>query len=367
MTEKDRHYKNTFIAPEQGVVEALRIIDNASLQIALVVDASHKLLGTVTDGDIRRAILANASLASPVSEVMNKNPITVADDMRIDAVLDLMNSRKIYQVPIIDAQRRVVGLHWMHHLLLQQEQQEKQRTIAPASYGEVRVVLMLGGEGKRLHPLTQDTPKPMLPIGGKPLLETIVSTFVSQGFRKFYFSVNYKSAVIQQHFGDGSAFGAHITYINEETPLGTAGSLSLLPKKPAGSLIVMNGDLLTNVNFSHLVDFHRQTRAQATMCVREYNVEVPYGIVESNGVSFGAITEKPSQSSFVNAGIYVINPDVLDYIPQNSYFDMPQLFSKIRDEGGESTVFPIHEYWLDIGRFEDLERARSEYAQVFSS
>ena len=227
------------------------------------------------------------------------------------------------------------------------------------------VILMLGGQGTRLLPLTQETPKPMLSVGDKPLLETIVGNFAAQGFKNFYFSVNYKADIIERHFGEGSRFGINISYLYEKQPMGTAGALSLLPERPEGPLIVMNGDILTNSNFRHLIDFHRQNKAMATMCVREYEQQVPYGIVQTSGTKLQSITEKPMQTYFVNAGIYVIDPEALDYVPKGQYFDMPQLFDALKQADEDPAVFPIREYWLDIGRHEDLERARAEYGKIF--
>lgn len=367
MNSKIHQLESTFIRPEQSIIEALRAINDTALQIALVVDEDQKLVGTVTDGDIRRGILNNIPLEDPVKTVMNKTPITVTPETDIQKILNLMTEKKIYQVPVLDKDGQVIALERMRELL------KRQSTLSTAIHPtenikteDVTVVLMLGGEGTRLQPLTQDMPKPMISVGGKPLLETIIGTFVSQKFTKFYFSLNYKADMIRDHFGDGSKFGANISYIIENEKRGTAGSLSLLPEKPKGPVIVMNGDLLTNTNFDHLVEFHRQNKVLATMCVREYSHEVPYGIVQNNGVMLDSIVEKPMQSFFVNAGIYVLDPSALNLVPKDQFFDMPQLFEKIKETGAESAVFPIHEYWLDIGRMEDLERARVEYKEVFS-
>lgn len=352
------HFRQAFLAPEASILEALRIIDEASLQIALVVDADGRLLGTVTDGDIRRGILHGVKLEDKVTGVMNSSPVTAGPELGEAGILALMAEKKIHQIPIVDAQRRVAGLAQMDEMVGPRA--------GAAEQEDVRVVLMLGGQGTRLLPLTQETPKPMLSVGDRPLLETIVGTFAAQGFRHFYFCVNYMADVIERHFGDGSRFGVSISYLHERTRMGTAGALSLLPEdRPRGPLIVMNGDILTDSSFRHLVAFHRQTRAAATMCVREYEQQVPYGIVQTSGTTLQSIVEKPSQTYFVNAGIYVLDPDVPDLVPRGQAFDMPQLFEALKAQGRESAVFPIREYWLDIGRHEDLERARAEYGTVF--
>lgn len=357
-----KDYRSTFVAQESSILDTMRVINNAVWQIALVVDGEGRLLGTVTDGDIRRAILSNVPLDASIVKAMNVHPIAFSPEQDMDKTIQIMREKKLTQLPILDNDRRVVRLERLKNI------EDKSDKEGQSLWNDSAVVaLMLGGEGKRLRPLTQHTPKPMLNVGDRPLLETIVRNFTAQGFKKFFFSINYKGDVIQNYFGDGSGFDADISYLKEEHPMGTAGSLGLIPQKPHCPLIVMNGDLLTNVSFRHLLDFHRQNKAQATMCVREYSVDVPYGVVENEGTRFGTITEKPTHTYFVNAGIYVLSPEILDLIPQGQNYDMPSLFEKIRETGEETAVFPIHEYWLDIGRVEDLERARTEYAKNFTA
>ena len=351
-------FEDTFLDQSATILEAIRIIDHASLQIALVIDKDRHLKGTVTDGDIRRGIINGIKLEDCVEKVMNRTPVTITPETSREESLSLMTAKKIHQLPIVDKDGKVTGLAQFDVLL-------KRSTPIYEDQEDVRVILMLGGEGARLLPLTKETPKPMLSIGDKPLLETIIGNFSVQGFKNFYFSVNYKADIIEQYFGDGSRFGVNISYLYEKTRMGTAGALSLLPEVPQGSLIIMNGDILTNSNFCHLVNFHRQNKALATMCVREYEQQIPYGIVTANGMTLQSITEKPSHSYFVNAGIYVVDPDVLGFVPKDQYFDMPQLFDELQKAGKESSVFPIREYWLDIGRHEDLEQARTDYRKIF--
>lgn len=361
MTAPLDRFKDTLVLVDQSILQALKCIDNASLQIALVVDADMRLVGTVTDGDVRRGILAGVKLDEPVTRVMNKTPFTMpAATTRAEAI-QVMTVRKYHHLPIVDSEGKLVRLEWLDALL----QQEMQDAPAPFAAEDIAVVLMLGGQGTRLMPLTEKLPKPMLPVGDRPLLETIVRNFKEQGFRKFFFSVNYKAEVIEAHFGDGSAFGVDITYLHENTRMGTAGALTLLPEGPKGPLIVMNGDILTNNNFHQLINFHRQNKAHATMCVREYQQQVPYGIVQTVGTKLASIIEKPSHSYFVNAGIYVIGPEALSILPPGQYFDMPQFFEALGAQGYESAVFPIREYWLDVGRLDDLEQARIDYKKVF--
>jgi NDP-sugar pyrophosphorylase family protein len=224
---------------------------------------------------------------------------------------------------------------------------------------------MAGGLGKRLGSLTQSCPKPLLKIGGTPILEIIVNRLAEQGFRKLFISVNYRGEMIEDHFGDGARWTADIQYLREPERLGTAGALSLLPERPPQPFVVMNGDLLTKLNLKHLLDFHREHRAKATMCVREYQFQVPFGVVQADEHRLLGIDEKPTHRFLVNAGIYALDPDVLDLVPKNQMFDMPHLFEKLVATGHETMAFPIREYWMDIGRMDDLEQAASEYCEIF--
>lgn len=332
--------------------DAIRAIDEGEHQIALVVDDNERLKGIVTDGDVRRALLRGIPLDAPVTDLMNADPTTAPADGRRSAILATLRTRRIVQVPLVDNELRVVGVETIGHFLSQETRPNT-------------VVLMVGGRGSRLQPLTDECPKPMLSIGGKPLLETIVDNFIEAGFKNFLFSVNFRSDIIQTHFGDGAAWGANISYIHEDKQLGTAGALSLLQERPEHPLIVMNGDLLTKINIEHLLSFHHDQNACATMCVREHTFDIPYGVVEFSEHRLSGFREKPSLKMFVNAGIYVIEPEALDYIPTNQYFDAPELFSKLITADKETCVFPIREYWADIGHLDDLEHARSTYPTVF--
>ncbi len=347
-----RDIKDVLVSPESSVLDAVRTIDRGGIQIALVVDGNGRLLGTVTDGDVRRGVLRGVKFGEPVSTVMNAGAVSVPASGGPGAAFGLMRAHAIHQIPVVDDAGRVVGLEWIDELFQ-----------PPGD--DTWVVLMAGGLGERLRPLTKAVPKPMIPIGGRPLLETIVRNFQAQGYRRFFLSVNYMSAMIRDHFGDGSQFGVRIEYVEEPSRMGTAGALGLLPERPSGPILVMNGDLLTSVNCHSLMRFHHDHDAKATMCAREYTSQVPYGVLEIDGHRLVGIVEKPVKSFFVNAGIYIIAPEVLALIPKDSPFDMPQLFEAVIAQGGEAVVFPIREYWLDIGRLDDLEQARLEYGQAF--
>ena len=348
-------WKKTLVPPNTPLRDAIKAVDVGALQICLVVDDRGCLLGTVTDGDIRRGILRNLDMATPVSRVMNATPQTGVPAESNEILLARMTTHVVRHIPLLDGQRRVVGLASM------------ERPLSPDAKRDNWVVLMAGGLGRRLRPLTDNMPKPLLPVGDKPLLETILERFLAHGFRRFYISVNYKADAIKDYFADGTKWGAEIVYINEKRPLGTAGGLGLIEERPDTSLIVMNGDLLTEVNFVHLLDYHRQYKSKATMCVREYDFRVPFGVVEIDGNRIRSIDEKPLHRFLVNAGIYVLEPHLIDLVPRGRHFDITALFERIVEAGQNTAVFPIREYWLDIGRFVDLDRANYEFNKVSST
>jgi dTDP-glucose pyrophosphorylase len=347
-----KEWKQILIVQNVTIHDTLRIIDSSAMQIALVVDEENRLLGTVTDGDIRRGILKGINLDDPVKKIMNPHPTVAKSYERRDIVLAVMKLKRLNHIPVIDDEGRVINVETLQDLI-------------QADVKDNIVVLMAGGLGTRLRPLTDECPKPLLKVGGKPVLETILDNFMEYGFRKFYLSVNYRADMIKEYFGDGNRWGVEIDYIYEDKQLGTAGALSLLPVKPKQPLLVMNGDLLTKVNFQQLLDFHSVHQAQATMCVREYHFQVPYGVVKMDQHRLMGIDEKPVQRFFVNAGIYVLEPKTLELIPNNEFFDMPNLFKRIIDKGEETTAFPIREYWMDIGQLNDYEKANVEYEEVF--
>jgi len=348
-----KDWRNTLIPDTATVQDAIAAIEDSELQIGLVVDGHGVLIGTVTDGDIRRTILRKEGMDIPVTQTMNPEPHVARVGTSNESLLTDMKALSIRQIPIIDDNRIPVDLALIDNIL------------APSGIKKNWVVLMAGGLGTRLHPLTETTPKPLLSVGHKPLLETILDNFIKQDFRKFYISVNYKSEMILSHFRDGSQWGSEIRYLEEKSKLGTAGALHLIEERPTEPVIVMNGDLLTGVNFEFLLDFHIQEGATATMCVREYDFQVPYGVVDIENHRIKAIDEKPIQRFFVNAGIYVLSPELFELIPKEMYFDMTTLFERCIADGHETAVFPIKEYWLDVGRMEDLERAQAEFEEVF--
>lgn len=340
------------IRSDSTILEALRIIEQGTVQIALVVDEHCYLLGTLTDGDVRRGILKGVSLSDNVEVVMNKKPTIAKEDESSEVIFSKMKKNNLKQIPVVNNQGLVKRLFLLDEMMKRDRQDNW-------------IVLMAGGLGTRLGELTKDCPKPLLKIGSKPILESIIESFISNGFYRFIISVNYKAEMIMDYFGDGDRWGVEIIYVEEKMRLGTAGALSLLPFRPDKPIIVMNGDLLTKVDFNRLLEFHLDTGAEATICVREYEFQVPYGVVGVDHHRLVSIEEKPKQHFFISGGIYVIDPAVLDCIPMNEYYDMPSLFDHLLERGVKASVFPIQEYWIDIGRMDDFERANGEYSEVF--
>lgn len=351
-----KDWQKTSVSPETSIRDTMEVIDKSTLQIALVVDPDDKLLGTVTDGDIRRGILKGTSLDEPVKRIYYVSPLTASVEDDTDAMKRIMKEQSISQLPVLDHEGRVVEL-----ILLKEVLSEKKI--------KNPVILMAGGLGSRLSPLTDNCPKPLLKVGGTPVLETILQGFIEKGFDNFYISVNYKSEMIEEYFGDGSRWGVTIQYLRENKQLGTAGSVRLMPEKPDLPIIVMNGDLLTKVDFKQLLEFHvnnhNLSQTMATMCVREYNMQIPYGVVKQEGSRLVRLDEKPVQRFFVNGGIYVFQPEMIDLIPEDSYFDMTDFFDKMMEKDYKTVVFQIREYWMDIGHHRDFETADGEYGEIF--
>lgn len=336
------------------IIDAMEAINRSSAKIALVTDSDRRLLGVVTDGDIRRGILHGIDLNEPVMRILNTSPHVVSTAETETAMLAAMKHHAIHHLPVVDSERRVLRLVTWEEL-------------ARPAGREAWVVIMAGGLGQRLHPLTETTPKPLLPVGGRPLLEITLDNLARQGFEQFYLSVNYRAEMIEDHFGDGSRFGITIHYLNETERLGTAGALRLLRKdKPKVPLIVINGDILTTVDGRLLLMFHQQHRGPATVCVREHNYRVPYGVVMLNKQGgYDHIDEKPLRQEIISAGINVLSPEALDLLPDQGPVDMPDLLRNVAVKIGAPAIYPLQEYWLDIGHLDDLNRAQSDVLGLF--
>ena len=346
-------WHSVVLAPEATMEEAIRRLDQTALRMVMVADTDGRLLGTITDGDIRRALLKFQPMTTSVNDVMFATPSVASQEETRESIMTAMKARDLLHMPIVDTDGVLVGLETLQHLL-------------SANRYDNPVFLMAGGFGKRLHPLTEHTPKPLLKVGQKPILETILDQFVAVGFHNFFISTHYKAEMVRDHFGDGSQWDVTIQYIHEESPLGTAGALGLLPKEQIVlPLVMMNGDLLTKVDFEHLLNFHNEHGSDATMCVREYDFQVPYGVIESDHHRVTNIVEQPVHIFFVNAGIYVLSPKILGQVDGTNYLDMPHMLETVIEQEGQVNMFPLHEYWLDIGQMEQFEKAQHDSAEIF--
>ncbi len=351
------NWREVLINLNTSLRETIAIIDKVALQIALVVDESGKLLGVVTDGDIRRGLIRGLSLDDDVSEVMNKNPKLAHLHDSKTRLMAIMETHCLQQLPVVDDDGKVIGLETLQGLYQKPE-------------FENVVFLMAGGLGSRLRPLTNSCPKPLLEIGGKPILETIIESFVHSGFRHFYIAVHYLADRIKTYFGNGQRWGVDIHYIDEHEPLGTAGAIGLLTDDFSElelPMIVMNGDILTQIDFSRLLAFHNEQQALATLCVRQYEYQIPYGVVTLEQQRVAGIVEKPVQRCFSSAGIYVLDHALITKIRQQGKIDMPVLLNQLIGNGELVSMFPIHEYWLDIGREADFLRAQGEFSNYFKN
>jgi dTDP-glucose pyrophosphorylase len=331
---------------EDGTIrDALRTLDQGADRIALALDDTGRFVGVVTDGDVRRALLRGASLDDPVGPVVNRRPVTVGPEEGRAAALELMRARRIAAVPVVDGDGMPIAIHLLDEIL--------EQTPRPNW-----AIVMAGGEGRRLGTLTAATPKPMLRVAGRPILERIVLQLVGAGVRRIFVSVNYLGHVIEEHFGDGSSLGARIEYLREDRPLGTAGALGLLPERPTTTLLLLNGDLVTTADLGALIEFHDRHGFAATVGFRRYVHTIPFGCLERDGDRLVRLEEKPSLEREVNTGIYALNPAILDLIEPGASVSMPDVIGAALDAGRTVGAFEIEDDWVDIGQREQLVRAR---------
>ena len=346
-----KNVNNIKIYTNATIKEALKIISNGDLQIALVVSKKDKLLGTLTDGDIRRALLKGLSVSSSIASIYFKKPTVGNINDSKEKLLKIAISKRIHQIPLVDNKGKITGIHVLHELIKFKNKSNL-------------VILMAGGKGLRLRPLTKNLPKPMLKVGNKPILQILLEKFKENGFTNFLISVNYKSKIIKRYFGNGQKFGLKIEYIEEKKEMGTAGCLSILKKKPNEAFFVVNGDLLTNLDFEKMLHFHNKHNSKATMAIKEYNINSLYGEVKLKKENIFSIEEKPNHKFFINAGAYIIDPDCLSLVPKK-FYDMTTLFKKIIANKYKTKPFPLGEYWLDIGRHIDYAKANNQYSTFF--
>lgn len=343
-----KDWKNILLSPSDSLRDALSIINEEALRVVLVIDDKGKLSGVLTDGDIRRAILADVGLDVAVAEIMNRNPVISPINCSRSEVLAEMKKRSILSIPVVDDSGHLVGL-------------ETWESASAHRRYDNPVFIMAGGFGTRLRPLTDTCPKPMLKIGGKPMLEILIERFAKTGFRNLYISTHYLPAVIMEYFGDGQRWGVNIEYVHEATPLGTGGALGLLPDNiPDLPLIMINGDILTSLDFERLMLFHNAHSPAATMCVRQYEYQVPYGVINHDGKKVVGMIEKPIHHCFVNAGIYMLSQRIVKSVRKGKSIDIPTLLDASISNNSDVLMLPVHEYWLDIGRMDDYHRAQAD-------
>lgn len=346
MSVAENIWREAVLSPTSSIKQAITKLNDTGLQIVLVLDAGDTLLGTLTDGDIRRGLLKGLTLDDVIEAAMRSNSLVVPPEMGRDMVLQLMKANRLRQLPVVDVDHKVVGLHLWDD-------------IAIPSFPN-SIVIMAGGLGTRLRPHTESCPKPMLPVAGRPMLEHIIERAKAEGFTHFIIAVQYLGHIIEEYFGNGERFGVRIEYLRETTPLGTAGALSLLKPRPELPFLVTNGDVMSDIRYGELLDFHARHAAVATMAVRLHEWQHPFGVVQTQGVDIVGFEEKPVARTHINAGIYALSPEALDGMTVNGRCDMPTLFEQLQMEGKRTVAYPMHEPWLDVGRPDDLNRANAE-------
>ena len=339
--------KLPYLTPEASLLQSMQVIDDGAVEIALLVDKAQRLIGTLTDGDIRRAILGGAQLTDPVGDHSHRTYTAVSAQTSRAEVLDLMRARQLSQIPILDDTGRLQGLHLLHEIV----------GVVPRPNW---AVIMAGGRGERLRPLTDTVPKPLLPVAGRPILERIILHLVGSGIRRVFLAVNYLGEQIEAHFGDGREFGCQIEYLREEIPLGTGGALSLLPESPSDPILVLNGDLLSQFNVGRLLEHQKKSASLACVAVHHHRYTVPFGVVETEQGLLRDLSEKPTQSWAVNAGIYVLDPKLLQRIPQGQLFPLPALLEDCLQRGEPVLVHQLEDDWMDVGLPQQLKQARGE-------
>jgi dTDP-glucose pyrophosphorylase len=344
VSSSDELWRQAILPANANIQQAIRNLDQVAIKIVLVVNEAGELEGTISDGDIRRGLLKGLNLNSQIASVIHHNALVVPPEMGRDMVMQLMVTNKIQQIPVVDEHRCLVGLHLWDEI-----------TIPPTRSN--MMVVMSGGMGTRLRPHTENCPKPLLPIAGKPMLEQIIERAKLEGFSHFVLAIHYLGYMIEDYFGNGSRLGVRIDYLRERSPLGTAGALGLLNPRPDAAFVVTNGDVITDIRYGGLLDFHIRHAATATMAVRVHEWQHPFGVVQTKGVDIVGFEEKPVARSHINAGVYVLEPDALSVLSVDTHCDMPTLFERIQAQAKRTVAYPMHEPWLDVGRPDDLKQA----------
>jgi len=346
-SKQNKNLEKFIISDQSTVFDAMKAINNNWREIVFVINSKNKIVGVITDGDIRRGLLEGLKFDSKVSEIMAKSFISVGPDVDRAAVLDLMKANLIGCVPVLDKNSKLIGIHFLQELI-------------GATPRPNIALIMAGGKGTRLRPLTEDCPKPLIKVAGRPIIERIILHLVSYGIKKIYISINYLGSKVREYCGNGEVFGCEIEYLKEKRYLGTGGALSLLPKNIKDPIVVMNGDLITQIDIGSLLDLHNKKKFKATLAVKPYQVEIPFGVVKNNKNKLTSLQEKPINNYLVNAGIYVLNPEVISLIPKNKEYPITLLFETLLKSKKKTGVYIIEEDWIDVGRHKDLREAQGE-------
>lgn len=344
MTFNEDIYRRATLPLDSTVQDVISNLDKTAIRIVLVINKAGRLEGTITDGDIRRGLLRGLDLKSPIESMVYRNPLVVLPEIGRETVLQLMIANKIQQIPVVDEGNNIIGLHLWDEIT------------TPAVRPNL-MVIMAGGKGIRLRPHTENCPKPMLIVSGKPMLEHIIEHAKSEGFSNFVIAIHYFGQIIEDYFGHGERMGVRIDYLREESPLGTAGALGLLNPKPETPFVVTNGDVLTDIRYGELLDFHTRNNAAATMAIGIHELQHPFGVVQTKGIEITGFEEKPVYRSHINAGVYVMDPEVLNFLRFGERLDMPMLFERLQKKLMRMIAYPMHESWLDVGRPDDLIQA----------
>ena len=351
MNSTEQFWRKAILPAHATIQQAISNLDQVGIKIVLVVNEADELDGTISDGDIRRGLLKGLDLSSPITNVIHRNALVVPPEMGREMVMQLMVANKIQQIPAVDEHRHIVGLHLWDE-------------IATPPVRPNLMVIMAGGMGTRLRPHTENCPKPLLPVAGKPMLEHIIEHAKLEGFSHFVLAIHYLGHMIEEHFGNGERLGVQIDYLREQSPLGTAGALGLLNPRPDAAFVVTNGDVITDIHYGELLDFHLRHNAAATMAVRVHEWQHPFGVVQTQGIEIVGFEEKPVARTHINAGVYALEPDALNALAADTRCDMPALFERLQEQSKRTVAYPMHEPWLDVGRPDDLERARSNHASI---
>jgi dTDP-glucose pyrophosphorylase len=347
VNSSEEFWRRAVLPANANIRQAIHNLNQVAVKIVLVGNEAGELEGTISDGDIRRGLLKGLDLDSPIASIIHRNALVVPPEMGRDMVMQLMVANKIQQIPVVDEHRRVVGLHLWDEVS------------TPPTRSNV-MVIMAGGMGTRLRPHTENCPKPMLPVAGKPMLEHIIERAKLEGFSHFVLAIHYLGHMVEDYFADGERLGVRIDYLREQTPLGTAGALGLLNPRPEAAFVVTNGDVITDIRYGELLDFHIRHDAAATMAVRVHEWQHPFGVVQTQGVEIIGFEEKPVARSHINAGVYALHPSALNLLSSDTHCDMPTLFERLQAESKRTVAYPMHEPWLDVGRPDDLVAVRAK-------